>query len=304
MVNFPWRQLPLGDEVFFDHVAWMVPDMEAASAAFTRLGFPLTPFSPHTAADPNGGPPIQQGTANRLAMLEIGYLEILCARDGIDDPLSRNVRSSLERYTGVHLVASAVADAEAHHARLSAQGVEPLPLVGLRRVIEAEDGSDVEVSFSVVRPPLNANPEGRMQLLTHYTPKHMWQGRYIARDNAITALTGAVIVVDDPAEAGTRLSELFTVPVRTEGDERVLDFDRGQLRLTSQAGLNTLLPGLIPPVSPYIAALTMASRDLEATWTFMAERGVKILADTDTMLAIDPSESMGTALVIFQNGGP
>ena len=304
MVNFPWRQLPLGDEVFFDHVAWMVPDMEAASAAFTRLGFPLTPFSPHTAADPNGGPPIQQGTANRLAMLEIGYLEILCARDGIDDPLSRNVRSSLERYTGVHLVAAAVADAEAHHARLSAAGADPLPLVGLRRVIEAEDGSEAEVSFSVVRPPLNVNPEGRMQLLTHYTPKHMWQGRYVARDNAITALTGAMIVVDDPAEAATRLSKLFTVPEHTEGDDRILGFSRGWMRLTTTAGLDTLLPGLTPPDSPYIAALTLASRDLDATRAFMADRDVKLLADTETMLAIDPSESMGTALVVYQNGGP
>ena len=79
------RQLPPPGRIFLDHVAWMVPDMEAAAARFERLGFLLTPFSVHGDRDPRSGALVATGSANRLAMLPIGYLEILTAavqRDG------------------------------------------------------------------------------------------------------------------------------------------------------------------------------------------------------------------------------
>ena len=70
-MNFPDRQTPTGDEVFFDHVAWMTADMDRASAAFERLGFVLTPYSEHGNRDPETGERQVQGSANRLAMLEL-----------------------------------------------------------------------------------------------------------------------------------------------------------------------------------------------------------------------------------------
>ena len=48
----PGRQVPSADEVFFDHVAWLVHDMDAASEVFEKLGFKLTPYSVHGNRDP------------------------------------------------------------------------------------------------------------------------------------------------------------------------------------------------------------------------------------------------------------
>jgi Glyoxalase-like domain len=106
------RQLPEGDEIFLDHIGWFVPDMNAASRALERLGFLLTPYSLHGDRDPVTGVLRPVGTANRLIMLEQGYLEILTPVDDIDTPVARHMRAMLaERGPGVHLVALAVADA-------------------------------------------------------------------------------------------------------------------------------------------------------------------------------------------------
>ena len=200
------RQLPERGEMYLDHVGWMVPDMDAAARAFTRLGFALTPYSPHGNRDPETGRIVPQGSANRLAMLERGYLEILTPVAGADTAMARHLKDSMERYVGVHLIAFAVADAPAEAERLAGAGFRLQPTVDLRRTIEAADGSEVQVAFTVVRPRFGSIPEGRLQVLAHLTPEHLWQARYIARDNAITGLCEVVLAVPDPASSSQMLT--------------------------------------------------------------------------------------------------
>ena len=63
-----------------DHVALVVPDLDAAAASYRRLGFRLTAKSSHKGALPSGeiGP---WGTGNYCAMFEQGYFEILGITD-------------------------------------------------------------------------------------------------------------------------------------------------------------------------------------------------------------------------------
>jgi hypothetical protein len=85
------RQLPNRGEMYLDHVGWMVPDMDAATRAFTRLGFALTPYSLHGNQDLETGRIVPLGSANRLAMLERGYLEILTPVAGADTAMARHL---------------------------------------------------------------------------------------------------------------------------------------------------------------------------------------------------------------------
>ena len=110
------RRLPVGGEIFLDHVAHFVADPEGASHALARAGFAPTPVSVQVNPDPAGGPPRPTGTGNVTCMLDRGYLEILFKTS--DTPLSRELDTAISRYRGVHLVAFAVADAAAMHARL------------------------------------------------------------------------------------------------------------------------------------------------------------------------------------------
>src|SRR6266851_1645318 len=104
------RQLPIGDEIFLDHVGHFVRDPEAASRALGRAGFAPTPISVQVNPDPAGGAPRPTGTGNVTAMLRRGYLEMLFKT--ADTPLGRELDEALARYAGVHLAAFAVARVE------------------------------------------------------------------------------------------------------------------------------------------------------------------------------------------------
>ncbi len=292
------RQLPDRGEMYLDHVGWMVPDMDAATRAFTRLGFALTPYSLHGDMDPETGRIVPLGSANRLAMLERGYLEILTPVAGADTAMARHLKDSMGRYVGVHLIAFAVADAHAEAARLAGAGFRLQATVNLRRTIEAADGSAVQVAFTVVRARFGSIPEGRLQVLTHLSPEHLWQERYIARDNAITGLCEAVLAVPDPAASAGRLTRFTGRGVReTDGGGTIL-LDRGRLTFSTPGAIARRYGGLPLPPGPAMAAVGLVSRDLDRTRDFLLGRGVGLLVDQPERLIVDPQDAMGAALVI------
>ncbi|MGJ3260706.1 MAG: VOC family protein [Rhodospirillales bacterium] len=254
------RQNPAGDEVFFDHVAWMVPDMDAASAVFEKLGFVLTNYSVHGNCDPQTGERIPQGTANRLAMLETGYIELLCEAGNVEAPVVDDLRARLGRYMGVHLLAFSHAEADASYERIAGDGFRLQPMVHLRRDVEAADGSDAEVQFSVIRAAFDEIPEGRIQVLTHHTPDLMWQDRYLARANGLTAMVDTIICVEEPAASAARMATFLGKHAETvDDDEALVITDRGGLRFVTPTRLNDIVPGVEPPSLPYTAAIGFLS---------------------------------------------
>ena len=174
-------QTPAGDQIFLDHLGWFVPDMEVAGRQFEDLGFVLTPFVAQQNADPGGGAPVPAGTGNRCAMLRRGYLEILTASDGVDTPLAQQLNAAVARYTGLHLIAFTIDEADAAHTRLEAGGFAPQPPVHLRRPLALPGGGAAEVAFTVLRVPPGAMEEGRVQMLGRTI---CWRGTMASRRSA------------------------------------------------------------------------------------------------------------------------
>src|SRR5690606_26685066 len=102
------RQLPVGGEIFLDHVGHFVRDPGAATRGLARAGFAPTPVS--VQSNPDGTP---TGTGNVTAMFARGYVEALFKT--ADTPLGQEFDAATARYPGLHLAAFAVADAEAEH---------------------------------------------------------------------------------------------------------------------------------------------------------------------------------------------
>lgn len=292
-------QLPSTGQIFLDHVGWFVPDMAAAAPVFESLGFPLTPFSVHQDRDPASGVVSPVGSANRLAMLGRGYLEILTPVGDADTPVARHMRSALTRHVGVHLIAFTVADAGAAAERLAAGGFALSPTVNLRRTIEAADGTTVEVAFTVVRPVLGSIPEGRMQVLTHHTPEHMWQARYLPTANAITGLTGAVLAVPDVTDSAARLGRLVDRVAAAVPDGMEIALDRGRLLLVSPDGARRLT-GAPAPVLPSVVAIELASRDLDQTARFLASRGIEVRSEGGDRLIVPAHLAAGVTVIVQQ----
>src|SRR5580704_3368382 len=108
------RQLPLGEEIFLDHIGHFVRDPQAAARALVRAGFAPTPMSVQTQPDPAGAPRLT-GTGNVTAMLSRGYVEMLFKT--ADTSLGHELDAAMARHAGIHLVALTVADAASAHER-------------------------------------------------------------------------------------------------------------------------------------------------------------------------------------------
>ncbi|MBI77498.1 MAG: hypothetical protein CMM53_06935 [Rhodospirillaceae bacterium] len=292
-------QVPSGSEIFLDHVGWFVPEMNAVGPTMERLGFCLTPFVAQHNADPNGGAPIPAGTGNRCAMLERGYLEFLSAVPSLQTPLSEQLKAALKRYHGVHLLAFTINDSQGAFERLKVEDFSPLDPIHLRRPLTLNNGKNGEVAFTVIRVPPNKMPEGRIQILRQETPELVWQDNLIARDNGISALGGVILCVNDIEEVANRFSKFTGKKIQGSEDYISLDLDRGRICFTNRDYMQSVIPNLVVPTTPFMAAVTLESRDLEKTRTFINKAGITFKSLSDHTILLSQDNACGVSLIIF-----
>ncbi|MGH6917080.1 MAG: VOC family protein, partial [Geminicoccaceae bacterium] len=235
-----------------DHIGLFVPDMGRAARAMERLGFALTPYTPqrHTLET---GELVPTGTANRLAILQRGYIELLTAIG--DTPLADQMRRAMGRYAGAHLIAFGAADAEATRKRLAEQGFDPLPLVRLQRGAATPQGERL-ARFSVVRVPPDRMPEGRIQFCRHHTPELVWQPAHPNQPNRAHGLSDILLCVDDVAEAAARYERFLGLPAQARTGFRLLELARGRLHVFDPPGL-TAATGIAAAARPFIAGFAL-----------------------------------------------
>ncbi len=296
-------QLPQADQIFLDHVGWFVHDIDEVETVFGALGFPLTPYSIHGDRDLETGKLNPVGTANRLAMLKHGYLEFLVRVPQGDSPAAKHLDECLARHEGVHLAAFVVAEAESERERLTGAGIKMMPIVNLRRTIERADGSEGEVAFTLNRPEFGQFPEGRVQCLVHHTPDDMWQDRYVAKDNGISALDGVWFVADDPKASAERLARFTGHAVK---DDHVgarpayrIDLDRGHLRFMSNAAAAEALGNTLVPAAATIAAIAFTG-DPDRVFDVAEAAHIDAHRLADDATVIPAAKALGAALVVHR----
>lgn len=272
--------------------------MVQAAAVFEQLGFPLTPYAVHGDSDPDSGELKPVGTANRLAVLERGYLEILTPVEGVDTPVARHVRAAIAHHTGVHMLAFSVHDAGAAALESAERGFELQPTVHLKRQVEAEDESQAEAAFTVVRAAFEHFAEARVQLLTHHTPEHVWQRRFFPRENGLAGLLEVALVSADPAETAARYSRFLGKKVERDGGSLVVNLDRGGLRFVDARGAAEQFGQISRPPLPAVGAITLTSHDLDKTRNFFLSQGLRPGAINPSHLLIDESEALGVHLMV------
>jgi hypothetical protein len=255
------QQKPPAGELYLDHLAHFVPDLDAAARLLETLGLAATPESAHRV---KGQP---AGTSNRCVMLEQGYLEILCPK--LDTPHAQRVRNLMARYDGVHLACFGTPDAGFEHQRLAAHGFEPEPIVDLGRTV----ASGEELRFRVVYVPPGKMPEGRVQYCEHLTPEHLWKDEYV---NPL-ALEEIYVVADDPAKTAARWALFAGLLPRREGDLVRLDTARGKVLIGKRKALSQFLPGV--PKAPGIAGYRLGCRSPGRMAERCARAGARVKED-------------------------
>ncbi len=244
-MNVADRQKPAPGELFVDHIAHFVADLDAAAGIFEALGMKVTPTSAHKTPE---GP---VGASNRCVMLEEGYIELLSPTH--DTPTANRMRELMRRYDGVHLMCYGTPDAAGEHRRLQAHGFEPQPLMDLRRAVKGG-----RARFKVVRLPPEKMPEGRIQYVQQLTPQHLWRKGDV---NALR-LEQVFIVADDPVEAAARWARFGALLPSPHRDGAILKTARGRVFIGARETVVKIL-GDAPP-APAIAGYDLRTRDPKA----------------------------------------
>ena len=284
------QNTPAPGTLNLDHVAHFVPDMDAASSALDELGFVLTPFSPQSNRNEKGEA-VPAGTANRVAMLERGYFEILTPI--ADTPLAKQLRDAMAHHMGQHLIAFGTPAAAEDHARLERNGFSPLPLVNLQREVDVE-GEKRLTRFSVVRVAPETMPEGRVQFCQHHTPECMWQPRWVRQPNGVTGLLATFVVADEPDQVAARFahfSGLFPRAIR--GFVRMA-LDRGDLFVGSDTACKALF-GEDPPAAPAMAGYALECNDAQGLKTRLLNAGCTVTEPSPDLFAATLPPAIGGA---------
>jgi hypothetical protein len=281
------RQLPIGDEIFLDHVGHFVRDRDAARDALARAGFAPTPPSVQVNPDPAGGAPQPTGTGNVTAMFARGYIEILFKT--ADTPLGRELDAALARYPGVHLAAFAVADAAAAHARLGGAGFRMRPLVQMQRPVDT-GGAPGTAAFTLARVEPGEMAEGRIQILTHRTEHMVWQPRRLEHPNGALGLVSVAIAVADPWDAGRRFARFTGRPPTPATFGQTIELDRGAVGLVGPNSFTHLFPEIPAPSLPFIGVYGIKVRSLRAVEELLQRTGIQTRRNDHALVAVWPEE--------------
>jgi hypothetical protein len=293
MTDIASSQVPAAGALVLDHVGHFVPHVDAASAALERLGFTLTPFSEQSQRAEPGGPLTPAGAGNRCAMLQRGYLEFLTPTG--DTPIANQLRTSIKRYVGAHLIAFGTAAAEADHERLKLGAFAPLEPVALQREIDTGAGRGT-ARFTVVRVAPGTMPEGRIQFCRHHTPDLLWQERWTHHANRATGLAGVILRVADAQEAAQRYARYTGLLAQVSGSVWRIATARGYLVFVDRHALYRRL-GVVPPALPWIAGCVLKTADIQASGEFLRRSGMPVhVLGSRRLLVVLPPELGGIAI--------
>jgi hypothetical protein len=293
------RQLPLGAEIFLDHVGHFVRDPQAASRALARAGFAPTPVSIQTQPDPAGVPRLT-GTGNVTAMLTRGYIEVLFKT--ADTPLGHELDAAMARHVGVHLVAFAVADAAGAHQRLRQTGFRMRPLVDMQRPLDTV-GEAGTAAFTVARLEPGEMPEGRIQLLTHRTEHMVWQPRWLSHPNGAFGLASVTIAVSDLDDAARRFGRLTGRQASASSYGQTIALDRGRVDLVTATTFSRIFPQVPIPSLPFIGAHGISVGSIETVERILKQNGLSAQRRGASLVAGFPEElGCGAWLFSCPNG--
>jgi hypothetical protein len=279
-----------------DHVGVAGRDLMALAAQYERLGFSLTPIARHRGPHFPDGPVERMGSGNRCAMLGEGYLELI----SVLEPrlFSSGMDTLMDRYEGLHIIALTIEDEAENLARLRAAGFAIPGVAILERPVDDTDPTGLQARFA--RLPLPDAPEGKLQLIRHFTREAIWQPRFMAHENHAAALTSVVLAVAEPAETAARFSRLAGRPVVPDPlGGFCLEMPRGSVRILPR--IEKLFPGAVPPVLPWIGGFSVRTDDANlAVGALLQSRGIAHQTVPGGLL-VSPTDA-GGAFLLFEPG--
>ncbi len=116
----------------------------------------------------------------------------------------------------------------------------------------------------------------------------------------MTALSGAVLCVEDPPASADRFEKLLGVAAEQQDEALVLNCPNGKVSFLSPDNLDDLLPGAQQVTAPYVAGASVVCTDLERVADILAVGAVPFARD-DGSISVPASAGCG-AMITFEQG--
>jgi len=263
----------------------MVDGIDAAEAAYRKLGFQVQPRGFHE----------KLGTANHLMIFDKDYFEIL----GIVEPTEFNAerREWLKQGGGLANVALATDGADLAFDAFKAAGLQPDPPLSFDRAVEVA-GRLEHAQFRTVRIPKTHMPVVGFFVCEHLTPQFVYRGEWARHPNGARGILGVTVIAEPPAKWTAELEKYFGEgSVRVDGEDIVADTGTQPIRYMTRAAYARRYPGVAPLRSgDHPALLSLRVDSLSACQALLAQNGVATVGPDPDRLIVPPTEAANLSL--------
>lgn len=263
-----------------DHVVVMVDGIDAAEAAYTKLGFQVQPRGFHK----------KLGTANHLMIFDTDYFEILGIVE--DTEFNAERREWLKAGGGLANVALATDGADLAFEAFKAAGLNPDEPLSFDRAVEI-DGKTELAKFRTVRVPKTNMPVVGFFVCDHLTPQFVYRPEWARHPNGACGILGVTVIAEQPAKWAPELEKYFGKDsTKRQGEGLVANTGTQPIHYLSRKDYLARYPG-ITPVRPgdHPALLSIRVENLAACEVLLQKNGVEFLKPDSGRLIVPPSEA-------------
>lgn len=263
-----------------DHVVVMVDGIDAAEAAYGRLGFQVQPRGFHK----------KLGTANHLMIFDTDYFEILGIVE--DTEFNAERREWLKGGGGLANVALATDGADVAYEAFKVAGLNPDAPLFFDRAVEVAGKTEL-AKFRTVRIPKDNMPVVGFFVCEHQTPEFVYRPEWAAHPNGARGILGVTVIAEQPAKWIPELEKYFGPgSVKREGEGLVVDTGTQPIRYMTPKDYAVRYPGITPVrAGDHPALLTIRVENLAACEALLKKNGVKFTKPDSGRLVIPPSEA-------------
>jgi catechol 2,3-dioxygenase-like lactoylglutathione lyase family enzyme len=179
-----------------DHVVHAVRDLDAAADLYRRLGFSVGARNRHP-----------WGTHNHIVQLPGFFIELLTVAepekfgdDGFSTLFARFNQSFLTRQDGLSLLILESRNAAADAAAFKSAGIAASDKLSFEREAKRPDGTPVKVGFSLAFARDAEPSDAGFAVCQQHYPENFWNPAFQQHPNGVTAVTGVVLVAENPAD--------------------------------------------------------------------------------------------------------
>lgn len=263
-----------------DHVVVMVDGIDAAQAAYEKLGFQVQQRGYHQ----------KLGTANHLMIFDTDYFEIL----GIvaDSPFNEERREWLKAGGGLANVALATDGADLAFDAFKKAGLEPDAPLFFDRAVEIA-GKTEHAKFRTIRIPKSHMPVVGFFVCEHQTPQFVYRPEWAQHPNGARGLLGATVIAEQPEKWIPTLERYFGAgSAKRENDGVTVDTGTQPIHYLDRKAYAARYPG-VTPVRPgdHPALLTIRVDNLASCEALLVKNGVRVVKPGAGRLLVPPDQA-------------